>query len=105
TIMGVYFVDLQREMNASILIGIFSGLLACANCVLARAIAVPSTGARTVWVSTASMAPILPATAIGVGDAGSVINIACWMAVTVGIATVGSRLIFGLRREDDRLAT
>ena len=44
TMMGVDFTAMQREMAMPDIVGILSGLLASANSILARAIAVPSTG-------------------------------------------------------------
>ena len=68
------------SMALSTVVGIQAGLLAAANCILARAIAVPSTGARTFWVSTAAMLPLVPATFIATRDPGTIVNIVCWCA-------------------------
>ena len=93
---------LAEGLEASI--GAYAGLLACANTVMARAIIVPSTPRRTLVASLAAMAPLVPA--ILVGSPGSVVrmvNIVTWCAVSVAIATVGSRIIFGLRSEAARV--
>jgi eukaryotic-like serine/threonine-protein kinase len=85
---------------------IFAGLLACANTVMARAVAVPSTPRRTLIATTVAMAPLVPATlAIGAppGDLDElIVNLVAWCAVSIAIATVGSRVIFGLRTEAAR---
>jgi serine/threonine-protein kinase len=103
TVMGIDFTSIQRQLAMPEIVGILSGLLASANCVLARAIAVPSTGQRTFWVSAAAMLPLVPATFFETGDAGAVVNTMCWCGVTIAIATAGSGVIFGLRREADRV--
>jgi serine/threonine-protein kinase len=71
---------------------------------MARAVAVPSTASRTFWLSCIAMAPLLPAaSAASDGNAAAIINVACWCAVSIAIATVGSRVIFGLRVEAARV--
>jgi eukaryotic-like serine/threonine-protein kinase len=102
-LMGLNLVRMQQALGADIAIGLYAGLLACANTVMARAIAVPSTATRTFWVSTAAMLPLVPARAIAAGQAVAVINLATWCAVSIAIATVGSRVIFGLRTEAARV--
>jgi serine/threonine protein kinase len=84
--------------------GAYAGLLACANTVMARAITVPSTPRRTLAASVVAMAPLIPATIVG-GDASAalVLNIATWCAVSIAVASVGSRVIFGLRTEAARV--
>jgi eukaryotic-like serine/threonine-protein kinase len=93
---------LAEGLEASI--GAFAGLLACANTVMARAIIVPSTPRRTLVASLAAMAPLVPAILVGgPGSAVRMVNIVTWCAVSVAIATVGSRIIFGLRSEAARV--
>lgn len=85
-------------------IAAYSGLLACANTVLARGIIVPSTPLRTLVASSIAMAPLIPATIVAsAGSAATVVNIATWCLVSIAIATVGSRVIFGLRTEAARV--
>ncbi len=103
-LMGAYLMRLQFTAGLNTAIGAYSGLLACANTVLARAIAVPSTPRRTLIGSIAAMAPLVPATlAAGVGSGATTVNIATWCAVSIAVATVGSRVIFGLRSEAARV--
>ncbi len=93
---------LAEGLEASI--GAYAGLLACANTVMVRAIIVPSTPRRTLVASLVAMAPLVPA--ILAGSPGSVVrmvNVVTWAAVSVAIATVGSRIIFGLRTEAARV--
>ena len=80
--------------------GLYAGLLACANTVMARAIIVPSTTQRTLVASAAAMAPLVPASLLaGSRDLENTIYVATWCAVSIAIATIGSRVIFGLRTE------
>jgi serine/threonine-protein kinase len=102
-LMGLNLVRLQEALGTFTEIGLFSGVLACANTVAARAIAVPSTASRTFWLSALAMAPLVPATAAATGQAVPVANIATWSAVCVAVATVGSHVIFGLRTEAARV--
>ena len=94
---------LAEGLEASI--GAYAGLLACANTVMARAIIVPSTPRRTLVASIAAMAPLVPAILVGESRIASsgMVNIVTWCAVSIAIATVGSRIIFGLRTEAARV--
>ena len=101
-LMGLYLTRLPA--NAGLRVGLTSGLLACTNTVVARAIAVPSTAARTSWLSAAALLPLLGAYAAGPGgNIATLINVSAWCAVSVAVATVGSRVIFGLRIEAARV--
>ena len=103
-LMGVYLVGIQAAIGGAVAIAVYAGLLACANTVVARAIAVPSTARRTLWVSLVAMLPLVPATAVASGGAlGAMINVANWCGVSIAIATVGSQVIFGLRTEAARV--
>ena len=80
------------------------GLLACANTIMARAIIVPSTPRRTLLGSLAAMAPLVPATIVASrGSTAVTLNVATWCVVSIAVATVGSRIIFGLRTEAARV--
>ena len=99
-LMGAHLMQLQLTAGLDAGVGGYAGLLACANTVLARAIAVPSTPRRTLFGSVAAMAPLVPAALVASGGAaGTTVNIATWCAVSIAVATVGSRVIFGLRTE------
>jgi serine/threonine-protein kinase len=105
-LMGIHLVRMEEALGISESVGIYSGLLAAANVVAARAITVPSTATRTFWASSLAMSALLPATAVATGPtslAATVINVTCWCAVSIAIATVGSRVIFGLRTEAARV--
>jgi serine/threonine-protein kinase len=103
-LMGLYLARLHPIPEAASVLGLFAGLLASANTVIARAIVVPSTAARTLWLSAAAMLPMVPVTAYdSLGAAGPVINVACWCGVSIASATVGSQVIFGLRVEADKV--
>jgi eukaryotic-like serine/threonine-protein kinase len=93
---------LAEGLEASI--GAYAGLLACANTVMVRAIIVPSTPRRTLVASIMAMAPLVPAILMGSPvTAVRMVNVVSWSAVCVAIATVGSRIIFGLRTEAARV--
>ena len=88
----------------------FSIVLAVTNTILARAIIVPSTAQRTLILSTVACIPVLlvhiymhskhsSLSAAAPFLVGSFVKTACWCAVAIAIATVGSRTIFGLQRE------
>jgi eukaryotic-like serine/threonine-protein kinase len=103
-LMGAYLMRLQLVNGLNVAIGAYAGLLACANTVMARAITVPSTPRRTLLGSIAAMAPLVPATVFaGGGSAAAAVNVTTWCAVSIAIATVGSRIIFGLRTEAARV--
>jgi serine/threonine-protein kinase len=81
-------------------VGIYTALLACASTVMARTITVPSTPRRTLAASVVAMLPLVPATIVaGGGSAALTANVATWCAVSIAVASVGSRVIFGLRTE------
>jgi serine/threonine-protein kinase len=102
-LMGHYLVRLQVGLRADMSVGLYSGVLACVSTIVARAIAVPSTASRTFWWSVAAMSPLVPAAALATGHTFLVGNITTWAAVSIAIATVGSRVIFGLRTEAARV--
>jgi serine/threonine-protein kinase len=100
-VMGVHGVALAGTLGG--LLALYSGLLASANVVAARAIAVPSTAPRTLVASVIAMAPMVVAAGMTTRDAALTLTMANWSAVTIAIATVGSRVIFGLRSEAARV--
>jgi predicted Ser/Thr protein kinase len=102
-LMGMNLVTMQRDLGINFAVGIYAGLLACANTVMARAIAVPSTAGRTLGLSSIAMLPLLPATFAGTGSPAATMNVATWCVVSIAIATVGSRVIYGLRIEAARV--
>jgi len=103
-LMGAYLMRMQLVAGLDVAIGAYAGLLACANTVMARAIIVPSTPGRTLIGSMAAMAPLVPAAMLGGGGtAAGAVNVMTWCAVSIAIATVGSRIIFGLRTEAARV--
>ena len=97
------------------------GQLASMSTILTRAVALPSTPARTFWLGvtsflpqiflsvfiyyTSSALPVLPATTLSQNTVAffSVLNIVAWCGVGLAISTVGSRVIFGLRAEADKV--
>jgi serine/threonine-protein kinase len=102
-IMGAYFAQVPAPGGLDPTIGPYTGLLACANTLLARAIIVPSTPRRTLVASVIATVPLLVVTlGVGTGSVAAPLNVATWCAVSIAVATVGSRVIFGLRTEAAR---
>ena len=97
------------------------GQLACSSTVLSRAVALPSTPARTFWLNAAALAPQPVVAAYTLFNASVVVftpgidttstqaaaaatvHIAAWCAVTLAISTVGTTVIFGLRAEASKI--
>jgi eukaryotic-like serine/threonine-protein kinase len=102
-LMAVYLVEMQEAMGEDGEATFYAGVLACANTISSRAIMVPSTATRTFWASTVASLPLVPAAAIATHSPAAVINVACWAVVSIAIAAVGSRVIFGLRSEAARV--
>jgi len=103
SVMGLYLVRLQQAMQVDAGGGLYAGLLASSSVVLSRAIFVPSEARRTFWFSTLAMSSLLPDAILATNDLMTVIDVACWCAVSIAIATVGSQVIFGLRTEAARV--
>ena len=103
SLMVLYLVRLQQEMQLNSGAGLYAGLLASASVVLSRAIFVPSEARRTFLFSALAMSPLLPDAVLATNDLATVIDVACWCAVSTAIATVGSNVIFGLRSEAARV--
>ena len=102
-LMGAYLTRMQLATGVDAAFGAYAGLLACANTVLARAIAVPSSPRRTLAGSIAALVPLVPATLVATGGSAALtINVATWCLVSIALAIVGSRVIFGLRTEAER---
>jgi serine/threonine-protein kinase len=96
---------------------LFVGQLACSSTILARAVAVPSTPTRTLWLGVAALAPqpVLGASLLfrapvltampGHGPnlfeiaLSDTLHLVGWCGVAIAVSTVGSRVIFGLRAE------
>lgn len=103
-LMGFYIVRLRQDAGGMAQLGLHAALLASANTVMARAIAVPSTPTRTFWLSLAAMLPVIPAAAIATnGSPVVLINLGTWSALAIATATAGSHVIFGLRVEAARV--
>ena len=103
-LMGAALMRLQSAAGLDPAMGAYAGLLACANTVMARAIAVPSSPRRTLLGSIVAMAPLVAATlVVSRGGAMVTVNVATWCGVSIVIAVVGSRVIFGLRMEAARV--
>jgi serine/threonine-protein kinase len=103
-LMGAALLRMQIALGTEAAIGAYAGLLACANTVIARAIAVPSTARRTFAGTAAAMTPLVPAAFVATaGSPAAIVNVAAWCAVSIAVATLGSHVIFGLRTEAARV--
>jgi serine/threonine-protein kinase len=84
-------------------VGPFIGLLAFTIGTLARAIVVPSTARRTLVLGVCGTLMLITALFARAGSdpgaIGSAIALGCWASSAVGLATLASHTIFGLRRE------
>jgi serine/threonine-protein kinase len=86
---------------------IYVDLLATGYVLMARAIAVPSTAARTVWVGIAVMVPLEVVDVFILSTANllpqarvmAYVEGALWKVAAVAMSAVASRVIFGLREE------
>lgn len=106
--MGASLADVGPASEFNPGSGAFAGMLACTHVVLARAVTVPSTAARTAVLSGLALAALTITSLGGLSTVGSgvpsravvlMVTTAAWGAVTTTIATLGSQIIFGLRRE------
>jgi len=97
-----------QAMPAAAATALYAGLLGWLNLVTSRAALVPSTPRRTFYASTFAALPLLPGVAASRGSVGNaspdlIANIAFWTVLAIVIATVSSRVLFGLRREAARI--
>jgi serine/threonine-protein kinase len=103
-LMGAHLFRMLIAAGQDAAIGAYAGLLACANTVIARAIAVPSTARRTLAGTGAAMAPLVPTAFVATGGSpAATLNVALWCGVSIAVATLGSHVIFGLRAEAARV--
>jgi serine/threonine-protein kinase len=87
--------------------GLFTTLLAVTHVSIARAMIVPSIPNRTIWITAASFGAIIVSVALvplppemvasGATRARGLLSAALWSTAGVGVATVASRVIYGLR--------
>ena len=86
-----------------------TGLLATSYTLFARAIALPSTPARTAWVSVVGILPMIATTGYVFRQSGAAgarseyIDVVLWSITAVSMALVASRVIFGLRAEVSKI--
>ena len=105
--MTVGYARLMLEAGMDASTAIFAGLLATTYTLLARAIAIPSTTARTLLVGLGSMVPLLLAAGrtFSIGEAAgrplaaTFVDVVPWQLGGVAMSVVASRVIFGLRKE------
>ena len=106
--MGGATAPITMDLGWDLTMGLNVALLACVHTVITRAIAVPSTARRTIWISIAALAPlallVTPYTLRAAGldlslVYGFTFGTASWVAAATTVAAVGSRIIFGLRTE------
>jgi serine/threonine-protein kinase len=87
------------------------GLLVCGYVLLSRAIAMPSTPARTLAIGAGAMTPLLASDLLALGTAanlsseGAVVamDVATWAVAAVAMSAATSYVIFGLRAEVSKI--
>jgi serine/threonine-protein kinase len=109
TLMATGFAELN-DFPVHPMHSLLVGVLACTYVVIARAIAVPSTGARTAWISAAAMAPmmingprVLSAQAVDEATRFGFFDVLAWSVAAVFMALFASTVIFGLRSEVSKI--
>ena len=119
-VMGGGMARLHETAGGDPTQALLMGQLAAGSTLLTRAVAVPSTPTRTFWISlvalvpqvvyatyvemTASVLTLMPgAETVTQMAVGNVMNIVGWCGVVLAVSTVGSRIIFGLRSEADKV--
>ncbi len=109
-VMGVLFASMAlSDWDQHTVRALYVIVLAITNTVVARAIIVPSTARRTLLLTAMTFAPAIAVAIYLLVYAspnlpsgmvvGAIIATICWCAVATSIATVGSRIIFGLQQE------
>ena len=112
---------LQTDWTQSPVEALLIAQLAVSSVILARAIVIPSTAPRTFWLGAAALVPqnltsayvfahiaepfVPPGSEIAPGmlAVGDWLNHLGWTAVALALSTVGSRVIFGLRTEANKV--
>ena len=105
-LMGIGFVQAHFAVAQDPMHGLFGALLACSYVLFSRAVAVPSTPARTFVVSSVAVLPMAAASAYEPAGANvpginltAFIDVTTWCVAAVAMMVVASRVIFGLRAE------
>jgi serine/threonine-protein kinase len=104
---GVEHLALASDPMHALLVG----ELACSYVLISRAIALPSTPARTAWISAVAMVPLIVATVYvfrhpgvtGPTSDGGYVDLITWSVAAIVMAVVTSRVIFGLRAEVSKI--
>ncbi len=85
------------------MIALFIAMLCFNTGMLTRAIVVPSTARRTLWIGLIASVPVLGVAVVRStslnGAIANVVQAICWCSVGLAMGTVASHTIFGLRRE------
>ena len=109
-LMGIGFVQAHYAVAQDPMHGLFGALLACSYVLFSRAVAVPSTPARTLVVSAVAILPMAAASAYAPAGANvpgiyltAFIDVTTWCIAAVAMMVVASRVIFGLRAEVDKV--
>ena len=109
-LMGIGFVQAHYAVAQDPMHGLFGALLACSYVLFSRAVAVPSTPARTLVVSAVAILPMAAASAYEPAGANvpgiyltAFVDVTTWCIAAVAMMVVASRVIFGLRAEVDKV--
>ena len=109
-LMGVGFVQAHFAVAQDPMHGLFGAFLACSYVLFSRAVAVPSTPARTLIVTSVALLPMAAASAYAPAGANvpgihltAFIDVTTWCIAAIAMMVVASRVIFGLRAEVDKV--
>jgi eukaryotic-like serine/threonine-protein kinase len=105
TLTMVAVLTVGAASQADPVVGGFVALLTYTAVMLARAIVVPSPARRTLLLGILGAIPVVALAAWrapGVASVGHIVSTACWTSIGIGLGTVASHTIFGLRREVER---
>ena len=120
--MGTAFALARTDFAVDPTHALLIGQLACMSTILTRAVALPSTPWRTFWLGFVALLPQMsfaayvfytssdlprPPALEHLSDVdlalGALANMVAWNGVALAISTVGSKVIFGLRAEADKI--
>jgi serine/threonine-protein kinase len=109
TVMSAGWAQAHMAIAQDVMHGVLAGILGCCYVLMSRAIALPSTPLRTAIVSAVCMLPMVAFAATlptrpGPGvEVSAFTDVLTWSLMTVAMAVVASRVIYGLRAEINKV--